>query len=63
MLFELNFTEHPDSFVSTENLAHAVYGSGDRERGLETARRWITVPPDHEGGHPLLSGLRRQGGE
>ena len=61
-LFELNFAEHPNSFVSTEDLAYAVSMAGDPARGLEIARRWIAANPNHRGGQELLSELLRQGG-
>lgn len=61
-LFELNFEEHPESFAANESLAYAVSSSGDRERGLAIARRWVEANPSHEGGRQLISELLRAGG-
>lgn len=57
-VFELNFEEHPDAFVSHESLAWA-YQLSDDARGMEIAEGWTASNPDHEGGRILLSDLRR----
>ena len=58
-LFELNYEEHPTSFVSIESLAYAVFDTGDQARGLAIAQDWILEHPDHKGGRQLLKELRR----
>ena len=58
-VFELNYAEHPDAFVSSESLAWAHQLSGDHDRGIEIAQRWANANPDHEAGQDLLAELQR----
>ena len=58
-LFELNYAEHPASFIAMESLAYAVSATGDLERGRGLAEGWIREHPDHRGGLQLLAELRR----
>ena len=60
-LFELTYSEHPDAFISTESLAWAYQLSGDHQRSLALASRWVEDHPEHEGGQTLLDELRRSG--
>ena len=60
-LFELNFAEHPGTFVATEDLAWGSQLTGDHERAIELAERWVAAHPDHETGRRLLSDLRESG--
>ena len=57
-VFELNFEEHSDAFVSHESLAWAYHLSAD-PRGMEIAERWAAEHPEHESGRTLLDDLRR----
>lgn len=57
-LFELNFAEHPDSYVATEDLAWGSESMGDHQRALSIAEAWVVRHPDHELGLRLLSDLR-----
>jgi tetratricopeptide (TPR) repeat protein len=59
-LFELSFAEFPDEYISFENLAWSYELSGDHERGLEIAKRWLNAHPDHELGQRLLDELSRR---
>lgn len=56
-LFELNFEQHPDAYVATEDLAWGSESVGDHERALALARAWVARHPDHELGRRLLSDL------
>ena len=62
-LFELNFEEHPTDFVSYESLAWAYQLSGDSERALALAERWLGAHRDHESGRRLVDELRRDDGQ
>lgn len=57
-LFELNFTEHPDSFSAHESLAYALSMSGQKARGLALAQAWLEKNPEHGTGLQLLDELR-----
>ena len=60
-LFELNLAEHPEAFVATEDLAWTMQLTGDHERAIELAERWVAEHPDHESGLRLLNDLREAG--
>ena len=59
-LFELSYADHPDTFTATENMAYGFALSGELDRGLELARRWVREHPDHEAGRGLVTALERQ---
>ena len=56
-LFELNFAEHPDAYVATEDLAWGNESIGNHDRAVELARAWVNAHPDHALGQRLLSDL------
>jgi Photosynthetic reaction centre cytochrome C subunit len=60
-LFTLNFEEHPDAYVATEDLAWGNQSMGNHDRAIELAEAWVTEHPDHEFGLRLLADLREQG--
>ena len=55
---ELNYEEHTEAFVANEDLAWGSELSGDHERALELAEKWVASHPDHESGRRLLDDLR-----
>ncbi|HIN51095.1 MAG TPA: hypothetical protein EYM78_10340 [Gemmatimonadetes bacterium] len=57
-LMELNYEEHAEAFVANEDLAWGSELSGDHERALELAEKWVASHPDHESGRRLLDDLR-----
>ena len=60
-LFTLNFAEHPDAYVATEDLAWGNQSMGNHDRAIELAESWVADHPDHELGLRLLADLRLQG--
>jgi len=55
---ELNYEEHAEAFVANEDLAWGSELSGDHERALELAEKWVTSHPDHDAGRRLLDDPR-----
>ena len=60
-LFELNYEEHPESYVANEDLAWGSELTGDHARAIELAERWLATHPGHETGRRLLDDLRGRG--
>lgn len=56
-LFELNYAEHPDAYVATEDLAWGNESIGNHERAIALAEAWLEKHPDHELGRRLLRDL------
>lgn len=61
-LWELNFEEHPESYVATEDLAWGRESTGDHDGAIALAEAWATLHPEHELGLRLLADLRESGG-
>ena len=57
-LFELNYEEHPEAYVANEDLAWGRELTGDHERAVALAERWVAGHPDHASGRRLLDDLR-----
>lgn len=58
-LFEVNFEEHPDSWVATEDLTYGLESMGDHDRAITVIEAWLEEHPDHAAGLRLLADLRR----
>lgn len=56
-LWELNFEEHPESWVATEDLAWGRSATGDAEAAIALAEAWLEKHPDSELGQRLLADL------
>jgi len=57
-LFQLNYTEHPDSYVATEDLAWGNESIGNHEAAIAVAEGWLARNPGHELGLRLLADLQ-----
>lgn len=60
-LWELNFEEHPESYVATEDLAWGRESTGDHDGAIALAEAWVAGNPEHELGLRLLADLRDRG--
>lgn len=59
-LFELNHSEYPDAYNTTEDLAYGRSLSGDPAGAIVLAEAWLARHPDHELGQRLLEDLSRR---
>ena len=57
-LFQLNYTEHPDSYVATEDLAWGNESIGNHEEAIAVVEAWLERNPGHELGLRLLADLQ-----
>lgn len=60
-LFELNYAEHPASFVANEDLAYGLRAMGEVARAINLAERWVAEHPDHEVGRRFLAEIKGGG--
>lgn len=58
-LFLLNYEEHPDSYVATEDLAWGHESLGNHDEAIAVAEAWLERHPGHELGLRLLAELQR----